>query len=122
MSGSIWQYLHKLPINLSIWGLNTATRVLSLRVWSSLYSLTENVTQVEDDPSCRNTRCSPVPQVESDIRHLIVWMLAAEEDSVKDGEGEVWLGWRTEDNLDQETLGQFCKHSAVVQALLHVLF
>jgi hypothetical protein len=49
-------------------------------------------------------------------------MLAAEEDSVKDGEGEVWLGWRTEDNLDQETLGQFCKHSAVVQALLHVLF
>ena len=92
--------------------------VSSLRVSSSSESLT-NITQVKDDLNYR--LCSPIPQIKSDIRHFIVRMLAV-EGNVKDWEGEVWLGWRTGDNLDQETLAQLCEHSAVVQALLHVFF
>ena len=54
-----------------------------------------------------------VPQVESDIRKIVVGMGAALEHNVEDGEREVGLGRRSRDDLDQETLSKFSKHSEV---------
>ena len=51
-----------------------------------------------------------VPQVESDVRKIVVGMGAALEHNVEDGEREVGLGRRSRDDLDQETLSKFSKH------------
>ena len=54
-----------------------------------------------------------VPQVESDIRKIVVGMGAALEHNVEDWEREVGLGRRSRDDLDQETLSKFSKHPKV---------
>lgn len=53
-----------------------------------------------------------IPEVESDVRQVIVRMGAALEDDVKDGQGEVRLGRRRGDDFDQEALSKFCEHPA----------
>ena len=54
-----------------------------------------------------------IPEVESDIRKIIVGMGAALEHNVEDGEREVGLGRRSTDDLDQETFSKFSKHPEV---------
>ena len=54
-----------------------------------------------------------VPQVESDVRKIVVGMGAALEHNVEDGEREVGLGRRSTDDLDQETFSKFSKHPEV---------